>query len=255
MGKNWMINWKVLILLVLSGVSLGCVNQSINNSPCATLSAPIQFNPSASLSLMLGSDAIKAAIDAVTSQFPLQGNKPTSELTKLGTDAAIKTAKANGKNPTEGDIKALDTYLREEVIPTVRQNPTCNFVTVMTSSARPYVVVEKLFLRNEGGKTFPMIGIVNTGEAEAKTHIVISLILDGRAHPTLSDIPLLPRERRTISFPDSTLPIPDIQSGKVILGIAIDISYPLESGATPAMHRQAWQYDHTSKEFYFLPPR
>lgn len=232
----------------------GCSQQSqqVVNSPCATLTTNAQIKPSTNLSLMFGNDAIQAAIAAVAGSLIKQPDSSTPSLTTSGTEAALGTAKANGKNPTASDITALETYLRENAIPTVKQNPTCNFV--IAPPARPYVGIEKLFLRKIGDKKFPMIGIANTGPAEANAHIVIHQLLDDREHSNVStDTIIGPGQRRTISLPDDKLPISDIDSGKTALTIIVDISYPLESEATPILHREAWRYDHAANEFYSVP--
>ena len=241
---------KFVTCLLLLGPVVGCAQ--INNSPCATLNAPIQIKPSTSLSLMFGNDEIKSAVDVISRQITVLGNTSPSGLTSLGADAALRTAKANGKNPTANDITALETYLRDDVVPTMKQYPTCN-VTV-ASSDTPDVRIERLFLRKIGAQQFPMIGIANTGLVEANAHIVIRQMLDGipRSNDTVDTI-LGPNQRRTISLPEANLPIPEIDSGKTILTIVIDISFPLESGATPVLHREAWRYDHTSREFVSSP--
>jgi len=125
---------------------------------------------------------------------------------------------------------------------------------VIAPPARPYVGIEKLFLRKTGDKKFSMIGIANTGPAEATAHIVIRQLLDDREHSNVStDTIIGSGQRRTISLPDDKLPISDIDSGKTVLTIIVDISYPLESEATPIMHREAWRYDHAANQFYSVP--
>lgn len=246
-------HFKFVTCVLLLGGLAGCTNQVINNSPGATLSAPILIKPTANLSLMFGNDAIKAAIDTISRQITPPGNRSLSDLTSSGAEAAVKTAKANCKNPTENDISALETYLRDDVVPVIKQNPTCIFT--VASSGRPYVGIERLFLRKIGDKKFPMIGIVNTGTAEANTQIVIHELLDDREHSNFSSDPIIigPGQRRTISLPENKLPISDIDSGKTVLTLIVDISYPLESGTTPNLHRETWRYDHASNEFYSSP--
>lgn len=241
-----------LFLFVLLPI-IGCTHQEIVNSPCATLNATVQIKPSANLSLMFGNDAIKAAIDAVAGQITKSGDTSVPSLTNAGKDAALKTAKANGKNPSMNDIDALETYLSKDVVPAIRQNPTCNFT--LASSGRPYVGIDRLHFRNAGvNPPFLMMGVKNTGQAEANTRITIRQILDGKEHTSNSfDIVLVPNIGRTISLKDPPLPVPDIDSGKAVLIIAVDISYPIEDGTTPALHREAWQYDHVNKEFYSFP--
>src|SRR6266513_1014202 len=121
--------FRFITSILLMTIFHGCSQQStqVTNSPCTTVSENAQIRPSATLTLMLGNDAIKAAIDAVAGRLIKQPDSSTPSLTTSGTEAALGTAKANGKNPTASDIAALETYLRENVIPTVKQNPTCNF--------------------------------------------------------------------------------------------------------------------------------
>jgi hypothetical protein len=251
MGFNRMDHFKFLTSLLVLGAFVGCTHQEINNSPCATLNATIQIKPAAKLSLMFGSDAIKAAVEAVSRQIIPPGNTSLSGLTSSGTDAALRTAKANGKNPTANDISALETYLRDDVVPAIKQNPNCSFT--VASSGRPYVGLNQIFMRKIGDKQFPIIGIINTGTAEANAHIEIRQILDGKEYSNNSANTIIgPNQSRSISFREANLPIPDIESGKTVLTIAVDISYPLESGASPFLHQEAWRYDHTSKDFYSL---
>lgn len=239
----------VSCMLLLSPF-LGCAQ--MKDSPCGTVNAPIQVNSGTTLYPMFGTDAIKAAVEAVSRQIMSQGNTSLSGLTSSGTDAGLKTAKANGKNPSADDITALETYVRDDVVPTMKQHPTCNFTVAAAGS--PYVGIEKLFLRKNGDRQFPIVGIVNTGLSDANAHIAIHQTLDDIPHSNDTvDTILGPNQRRTISLTEANLPIHEIDSGKTVLRIVIDISYPLESGATPVLHREAWRFDHTSKEFYSSP--
>ena len=117
-----MILLRFVYSFLLMASIYGCSQQSqqVNNSPCATLNATVQIKPSANLSLMLGNDAIQAAIDSITRHVALQGNTSIPSLANFGTDAAIKTAEANGKKLTAHDKTAIETYLREEVVPTIK---------------------------------------------------------------------------------------------------------------------------------------
>ncbi len=122
--------------------------QQVINSPCATLKATIQVKPSADLSLMFGNDAIQTALDTMTRHVGQNEITSTTELTSLGTDAAIRTAEANGKNLKPRDKAVLEVYLREDVVPTIKQSPTCVFK--VSASSKPDVSIEDVYLENIG---------------------------------------------------------------------------------------------------------
>jgi hypothetical protein len=180
MAKATVIRSRLFIyLFLLLGPILGCNQPQIVNSPCATLNATLQINPSANLSLMFGNDAIQAAMDSISRGIAQNANESISALTNTGTEAALRTAKADGKSPAENDITALEMYLGEGVIPTIKQNPTCIFN--VASSGRPYVGIEKVVLKSIGAKQIPHITI-KYWLAEVNRHVVLRHIIDGNEH-------------------------------------------------------------------------
>jgi hypothetical protein len=177
---------------------------------------------------------------------------PVPNLTASAKDAALSTAKANGKNPTANDIAELEKYLSSDVIPTIKQNPTCNFTVV--SLGRPYVGIEQVTIESMGERRIPQVTVKNTGQAEVSVHVVLRQILDGTEHSNGAiDLRLGPNQGRGLSVRDVSLPISDIESGKSLLTIAVTMSYPLEPGGTPASNQETWQYDHTTRHFVLAP--
>lgn len=241
-----------IYLFLLLGPILGCNQQQIVTSPCVKLNATLQIEPSPNLSLMFGNDAIQAAMGSISREIGKNANASISALTNTGTDAALGTAKANGKSPSANDITAIESYLRDDVIPTIKQHPTCIFN--VASSGRPYVGIEKVALKSIGAKQIPHISIKNTGLAKVNCHVVLRHIIDGKEYSNGStDIILGPNQKRGFSIREADLPIPDIQSGKIVLTIAVDISYPLEARTSPVLHKEAWRYDHTTNSFFLSP--
>lgn len=241
-----------IYLFLLLGPILGCNPPQIINSPCANLNVTLQIKPSANLSFMFGNDAIQAAMDSISREIVQNANASSSVLTTTGTDVAFRTAKAHGKSPVANDITELETLLRKNVIPTIMQNPTC--VLNVASSGRPYVGIEKVFLKSMEAKQIPVVAIKNSGLAEVSSHIVIREIIDGMEYSKVStNIRLGPNQGKSFSINEPDLPISDIQSGKTVLTVAVDISYPLEGSTSPVLHQEAWRYDRTTNTFFLSP--
>jgi len=234
----------------------GCFQeQRVVNSPCATVNATMESKQNVDLSLMFGNDAIKTAVDAIAGKLVQKPNASTDELTSLGTDSAVRSAEANGKNLKTQDKKAMEKYLREEVIPTVKQNPTCNFV--IAPPARPYVSIDRVALIGPEDQPLPWVWLKNTGQSEITCHLELRYMVDGRKYAGgATDISLVPNETRNASLRDSKkLPISDILSGKSILTFIIKVLYPLESENKSVTHEETWQFDPKVGDFFIARPK
>lgn len=139
--------------------------------------------------------------------------------------------------------------MSRDVVPTIKQNPTCNFT--VTATEKPYVGIQHVNFEQRGDDgEVPHIGVMNSGLSEVTTLIQVKYLLDGKAYLTGSQNLLLgPGQARGIWLSNPNLPISEIKIGKVILAIEINISYPLVGSTTPASHRESWVYDHRSKMF------
>lgn len=226
----------------------------VTHSLCATVNAPIQVKPHANLLLTFGNDAIQAAIDSISRHVSQQGNTSTSYLAGMGTDAAIKTAETQGKNVTAQDKTAIEAYLRNEVVPTIRQNPTCIFK--VSASSTPDVGIEDVYLENVGEKEIAKVKIANAGQRRTRLiQVMMWNIIEGT--PPLSgqtEMVLGPGQWRNVSNPLAVLPMSDIGSGKKKLTIVVQISYVKEeAGSQPFVYREEWEYDHLSKTFKLSP--
>jgi hypothetical protein len=238
---------KSFVLFILFATVLGCTHQEVVNSPCSTLNATFDIKPRTDLALAFGNDAIKAAVDAMTKGFAKGAIKSVSKLTDAGKNAAVGTAKANGKTPSPVDVAELEKYLSKDVAPAIKQNPTCNFT--VSSVGKPYVGIEKVALRDMGDKRIPTVWIKNTGQMEAKCHVTINLILDGKTKPGITDLRLGPSQTRSLSLNEANLPTADIEAGKTSLLITVVISYPLEIGGPSSTSQETWRYEHAEKDF------
>jgi hypothetical protein len=110
----------VSCLFFLASIQACSQPQQVINSPCAAPHATIQVKPSADLSLTFGNDAIQTALDTIARHVGQNEMTSTPELTGLGTDAAVRTAEANGKNLKPQDKAVLETYLREDVVTAIK---------------------------------------------------------------------------------------------------------------------------------------
>lgn len=237
--------------ICLSFLFLGaCQHQEITNSPCASQSAPIQIKASANLSNMFGNDAIRAAVDAVTQALIKRPGTPTADLTATGVRAVTDTAAGNYKNYTAQDREALEAYLREEVIPTIRHNsPTCNFI--IGSASRPYISIERVFMHGTKKQRVPWATLRNTGREPIRCQVELRYILDGTTSAMgVSFLELVPNQYRSIYLPKADLPTSKIENGKARLTFKIEFSYLMEGQNDWTTHEEAWEYDHSIKDFY-----
>jgi hypothetical protein len=236
-------------LLIVGATIQGCSqNQQVNNSPCAIVNATMESKQNVDLSLILGNDAIKTAIDAITQRLRISPNASTNELTSVGTDAAVRSAEANGKNPMPQDKTAMETYLRNEVVPAIRQSPMC--IINYAPPSRSYMGVERISVAPGNN---PQITIKNSGQAEADVQILIRQFVNGSEHSRgNTKRTLIPGQERGINVVKPILPIEEILVGKSTLVIAISMSYVPEPSSKRIDFNEAWQYDHSSRTFFIV---
>ena len=173
----------------------------------------------------------------------------TTELTSVGTNAAIRTADANGKNLKPQDKAVLEVYLRDDVVPTITQSPTCGFR--VTASTKRDVSIEDVYLENIGDTYIVKVRISNTGQVGARfINVVVRNILDGIKPLTgQTDMVLSPGQWRNVSNPQAAFQISDIGPGKKKLFIIVQLSYSKEIGGQPVDYQEEWEYDPLSKTF------
>lgn len=240
----------VLLLPTLQGCSQ---SQQVRNPPCPLVNAGVQVKPNANLSLIFGNDAIQAAIDSITREVAQQGNLSTSSLTRVGTDAAINTARLKGKNLTAQDKTTIEAYFQQDLVPTIKRNPTCVFV--VSTESKPNVGVEDVYLENIGGRQIVKVKIANAREGKPHfVHVDLWNIIEGMNPLTgQTDMVLGPGQWRNVSNPKATVPISDLRSGKKKLNIVVQISYVIEVGQPPLVYREEWEYDSLSDSFKRSP--
>lgn len=223
--------------------------QQVINPPCATRNATIQVKPSADLSLTFGDDAIQTALDAMTRHVGQNEITSATELTRLGTDAAVRTAEANGKRLKPQDKAVLEAYLREDVVATVIQSPTCVFQ--VSASSKQDVTIEAVYLENIGDKQIAKVKIANTGQRGARfIHVVLRSIIEGM-NPLSgqTEMVLGPGQWRNVSNPQAAFPMSAIGSGKKKLIVFVQVSYAKEAGSQPIVYQEEWEYDPLSQAF------
>jgi len=206
--------------------------------------------PSADLSLKFGNDAIQTALDTITRHVGQNDITSTTELTGLGTDAAVRTAEANGKNPKPLDKAVLAAFLREDVVPAIKQSPTCGFMMAGVSTKRD-VSIEDVYLENIGDKHIVKVKLSNTGQVGARfIKVVVRNMIDGmKPQSGQTDMVLSPGQWRNVSNPQATLPMSDIGSGKKALIVIVQLSYAKEAGSQPLVYQEEWKYDAPSQTF------
>lgn len=240
-------------LFFLASIQACSQPQQVINSPCATRDATIQVKPSGDLSLMFGNDAIQTALDTMTRHVAQNEITSTTELTRVGTDAAVRTAEANGKNLKPPDKAILEAYLREDVVPTIKQSPACVFK--LFASSKPDVSIEDVYLANIGDKQITKVKIANTGQGKARfIHVVLQNIIEGM-NPLSgqTDMVLAPGQWRNVSNPQATFPMSDIGSGKKKLIVVVQLIYAKEAGSQPVVYQEEWKYDPLSQTFKQSP--
>jgi len=227
--------------------------QQVTNSPCAAPNATVQVKPSADLSLMFGNDAIQTALDTIARHVGENEITSTTELTGLGTDAAVRTAEANGKNLKPQDTVVLEAYLREDVVSTIKQSPTCAFK--VSASSKRDVSIEDVYLENIGDKQIVKVKISNTVQVGARfIHVVVRNSIDGmKPLSGQTDMVLSPGQWRNVSNPKATFSMSDIGRGKRKLIVMVQLSYAKEAGSQPFVYQEEWEYDPLSQTFKQSP--
>jgi hypothetical protein len=242
-------------LFFLASIQACSQPQQVINSPCAASNATIQVKPSADLSLTFGNDAIQTALDTIARHAGQNEITSTTELTGLGTDAAFRTAEANGKNLKPQDKAVLEAYLREDVVPAIKQSPTCIFK--VSASTKRDVSIEDVYLGNIGDKQIVKVKIANTGQVGARfIHVVVRNIIDGmKPLSGQADMVLSLGQWRNVSNPQATFPMSDIGSGKKKLIVIVQLSYAKEAGSLPFVYQEEWEYDPLSQTFKQSPKK
>ena len=226
--------------------------QQVMNPPCAARNATIHVKPSADLSLMFGDDAIQTAVDAMTRHVGQKEITSATELTGLGTDAAVRAAEANGKNLKPQDKAVLEAYLREDVVPAIKQSPTCVFK--VSAPTKRDVSIEDVYLENIGDKQIAKVKIANTGQGKARfIHVVLQNIIEGM-NPLSgqTEMVLAPGQWRNVSNPQAIFPMSDIESGKKKVIVIVQLSYAKEAGSQPLVYQEEWEYNPLSQSFNHL---
>jgi hypothetical protein len=245
--------YSVSCLFFLVSIQACSQPQQADNSSCAAPNATIQVQPSADLSLTFGNDAIQTALDTIARHLRQNEITSTTELTGLGTDAAVRTAEDNGKKLKPQDKPVLEAYLRGHVVPAITQSPTCVFK--VSASNKKDVSIEEVYLENIGNMHIAKVRIANTGQVGARfIHVVVQNIIDGmKPLSGQTDMVLSPGQWRNVSNPQATLPMPDIGSGKKKLLVIVHLSYAKEAGGEPLVYQEKWEYDPRSQTFKQSP--
>jgi hypothetical protein len=240
-------------LFFLASIQACSQPQQVINSPCVASNATIQVKPSADLSLTFGNDAIQTALDTIARHVGQNEITSTTELTGLGTDAAVRTAEANGKNLKPQDRAVLEAYLRKDVVPAITQSPTCIFK--VSASTKRDVSIEDVYLENIGDKQIVKVKIANTGQVGARfIHVVVRNIIDGmKPLSGQADMVLSLGQWRNVSNPQATFPMSDIGSGKKKLIVIVQLNYAKEAGSQPFVYQEEWEYDPPSQTFKQSP--
>jgi hypothetical protein len=225
----------------------------VRQPPCVLGNAAVQVKPPANLSLIFGNDGIQAAVDSMTREVAQQGNTSTSSLTQIGTEAAFNTARAKGKNLTMQDKTAIETYLREDVVPTIARNPTCVFT--VSAASQPDIAVEDVYLEDIGGRQIAKVKIANVGQGKPYfVHVDVWNVIEGMNPLTgQTDMVLAPGQWRNVSNPQAPVPMSAIRSGKKKLTIVVQLSYVIEIGQPPLVYREEWDYDSPFDSFKRSP--
>jgi hypothetical protein len=219
------------------------------NPPCVTRNATIQMKPSVDLSLMFGDEAIQTAVDAMTRHIGQKDLTSATELTRVGTDAAVRAAEGNGKNLKPQNKAVLEAYFRENVIPTIIQNPTCLFK--VSASSQPEVTIEAVYLENIGDQQIAKVKIANTGQQGARfIHVVLRSIIEGmKPLSGQTEMVLDPGQWRNVSNPQARFPMSAIGFGKKKLIVFVQVSFAKEAGTQPIVYQEEWAYDPPSQTF------
>lgn len=245
---------RLVSSLLLIAIVLSC-SQPQPHSPCTTPNPAIQVTPPESLSVIFGQDAIQAAIDSLAQQIAQQENMSTPSLARMGAEIAINTAQARGKQVNAQDKIAIDTYLREEMVPMIKQNPTCAFK--LSAPHKPDIGIQDVYLESIGDKPIAKVKIANIGQGKTYlVHVALWNVIDGK-NPLSgqTEMVLGPGQWRNVSNQQATLPMSDIGSGKKRLALVIQISYAHEAGSKPVVFQEEWGYNPSTHTFILSSTR
>jgi len=247
--------YGVSCLLFLAFIQACSQSQQVIHSPCTAPNATIQVKPSADLSLTFGNNAIQTALDTIAQHVGQNEITSTTELTGLGTDAAVRAAEANGKHLKPRDKVVLEAYLREDVVPAITQSPTCVFK--VSAQTKRDISIEDVYLENIGDKQMAKVKIANNGQVGARfIHVVVQNIINGlKPLSGQTDMVLSPGQWRNVSNPEAIFPMSDIGPGKKKLRVIVQLSYVKEAGSQPLVYQEEWEYDPLSHTFKQSPKK
>jgi hypothetical protein len=200
---------------------------------------------------MFGDDALQTAVDAMTRHVGQKDLTSATELTRVGADAAVRTAEGHGKNLKPQDKAVLEAYLREEVVAPIIRSPTCVFKVSASRSSKPEVTIEAVYLENIGDKQIAKVKIANTGQQGARfIHVVLRSIIEGmKPLSGQTEMVLDPGQWRNVSNPQARFPMSAIGFGKKKLIVFVQVSYAKEAGTQPIVYQEEWVYDPPSQTF------
>ena len=246
--------WLRIVSSLLLIATFQSCSQPQPHSPCTNPNPAIQITPSDRLSRVFGQDAIQAAIDSMAQQIAQQ-DLSTSFLVRMGTETAVNTAQATGKQVNAQDKIAMDTFLREAIVPTIKQHPTCPFK--LSALRKPDIGIQDVYLESSGDKQVAKVKIANIGQGRTYfVHVTLWNVIDGM-NPLSgqTDMVLGPGQWRNVSNPRVTLPMSEMGSGKKKLALVIQISYANEAGGKPIVFQEEWGYDPSTQTFILSSTR
>jgi hypothetical protein len=248
-----MVLLRFLSSFLLMATIHGCTQKTIqvtssHSSPCATVNPTVQSKSSVELALLFGTDAIKAAMDTIKRQIAMLDSTSTAQLINLGTDAAVQRAQASGKHLIPEDRTMMETYLRDEMVPAIRQNPTCFTGSSLSTS---HFDVERIFIAPSQALE---IVITNSGQDEAEAEIFIRQFVNGSERArSQGSLTLGPGLSRSVFATSAHLPISEVLNGTAILMLVVSISYHPEPNGKRVELNEAWQYDISYNRFILVP--
>lgn len=215
------------------------------------MNSPVQIEPNAAMSLVFGSSAIRTALDSMVKPLNTESSISDIKLIDVGADSAIRSVQAKGGKPTAEDVSALKSYLSSDVVPMIRQYPTCDFR--VTTTGKPLVGIETVTMKNAGAHRLPQVTVINTGSAGAQCHVFIKQFLGDTEHSTGAiDFRLAPGQRRGLSIRDVHLPISEMESDRRKISIVVAIWYSHEFAGARVFHTETWQYDPAGQVFLMV---
>ncbi|HJT19162.1 MAG TPA: hypothetical protein VJ746_01750 [Nitrospira sp.] len=245
-------NFFFLMGLGVYLIAVGCQKPlEMKDSTCSMMNNPLEIKPSAEVSFLFGTDAIRAALDRMLSRLREESAISDQTLIDSGADSAIKSATVNGRQPTANDVSMLKSYLSQEVVPVIHQHPMCDFLVNIVG--KPNVAIERVIMKSIGAHLLPQVMIQNTGQVDAQCHVFIKQFLRDVEHSSGSiDFRLGPDQRKGLSMRDMPLPIAEIESGTSKMLLVVSIWYSPEMTGPKVFHKETWQYDAPSRVFVLV---